>query len=86
MTPEQLKMLEDLWQWMQERKTQQLFLPVDDASRAALRALMSGGLGNSAVTESLVVGAGGGTFTVAKKPSGSLFVEVDGQLFEIPYL
>jgi hypothetical protein len=90
MTPQEMQVkieeltsqVEELLSWKERRETQQLSYPVDDASRNALKAVVSTGTGTSALTQILsgVPGA------VPKAYAKTFFVEIDGVLAEIPSL
>lgn len=86
MTPEERQMLTEIYGWMQERRQQQLSYPVDLASKAALGAVVKVGTGAHALTQSISVGAGGGTFNVPAAFTGTFAATVEGQQLEIPYL
>lgn len=80
MTPEQLSQLNELLEWKKQKETQQLSLPVDDASKNALGALIDTGLGASGNTslnltggaETIVVTVATGVLTV-RASNGALY-------------
>lgn len=85
MTPEEKQMLTELYEWMQQRKVQQLSYPVDDASRGAMRALTASSGTSSALTQEYTDN-GGDKVIAPKAYAGTTFVSVDGVIREIPYL
>lgn len=85
MTPEQQEKLDEIYDWMQQRKAIQLPYPVDDASRLNLRAITTSGTGSHGLTQSITVGAGGGTFNVPAAFTGTILLETADGRKEIPY-
>lgn len=84
MTPEEKQMLNELYQRMQERKVQQLALPVDDASRNALGAAISTGTGSSAKTQ--VIDTSGASAIVPAAYVQTFILVVNGVQYEVPSL
>jgi len=78
--------IQEMWDWYQARKTQQLSYPVDDVSKAALGVVVGKGTGGSAVTRSQSITSTPTSITVPVNPSGTILIEVEGALYEIPYL
>lgn len=85
MTPEEKQMLTELYNWMKQRQVQQLSLPVDDASRNALGAIVSSSGAQSTLTQSYT-DSNGDSVTAPKAYAGTIFVLKDGTTYEIPYL
>lgn len=87
---DRLKKLEEqvatLVQWMDARKVQQLSYPVDDASKSALGVPVGRGTGNGDTTQVVSIPAGGGSATVPANPSGTVLLQIEGVVYEIPYL
>jgi hypothetical protein len=86
MTPEQQAMLEELYQWMTQRKEHQIVYPLDDDSKVAIGAVSSIKVGSKALTQSITIGAGGGSANVPAAYFGTIIVLVNGKQREIPYL
>lgn len=86
MTPDERQMLNELYIWMKERKVQQLALPVDDASRAALGAVTGKGPGSTTKTQSVAVSSTPTNITVPAAYVQTVVVEIDGTQYEIPSL
>ncbi len=86
MTPDERQMLTDLYQWMKEKKIQQLSLPVDDASRAALGAVTGRGPGSTTKTQTVAVSSTPSNITVPAAYVKTVVVEIDGTQYEIPSL
>ena len=82
-TPEQLQ---EMWEWYQARKEQQLAYPVDEASKNALGAGVLLGPGSTARTQNIVIGSGGGSAAVPAAYAGTLLVVFEGARYEIPYI
>lgn len=73
-----------LLEWKSEREVQQLTLPVDDASRAALRAIT--GVGPGSTTKTQVIDTSGATAIVPAAYVQTVVVEIGGSQYEIPSL
>jgi len=86
MTPEQEAKLNELYSYMLARQRQQISAPLDEASLNALKAGVARALGSSTLTQSITIGAGGGSANVPAAYLGSLVVEFEGVRYEIPYL
>jgi hypothetical protein len=86
MNPDERRKLNEIYAWMQAKRKQQLTLPVDAASIAALGALTSHSFGSSDLTDTITIGAGGGSASVPKAYVGTLWVVKDGAEYEVPYL
>lgn len=80
------KKVNEMYEWFQARKVQQLSYPVDEASKNAISAVQKFGVGSSDLTDTVIVGPGGATFDVPKAYAGSIVVSVDGENYEIGYL
>lgn len=79
MNPTQ-EQLAEMWNDYQARKIQQIRNPLDEASKNTIGALSYAGASNTSPTQSLSVGAGGGTFNVAKVPTGFIAISVEGAI------
>lgn len=76
----------EMWADYQRRQTQQLRYPVDDASKSALGVPIGKGAGSSSTTRSQNVASTPTSFTVPVNPAGTIIIEVEGVLYEIPHL
>lgn len=85
MTPEQLAQFQEMYQWFQQRKVQQLSLPVDDASRNALGAIVASSGAQSTLTQDYTT-SDAATVTAPKAYAGTIFILKDGTTYEVPYL
>lgn len=85
MKPEDLSKLNELYAWMLDRKRQQLSFPVDDASRAAMGALIITS-GTSSTLTQVYTDTRGDQVTAPKAYAGSFFAVIEGQVREIPFL
>lgn len=81
LTPEQQ---EEMWNWYQARKAQALPYPLDAVSKNSIP--NSPGLGASALTDTVSIGAGGGSASVPKAYAGTLLIVFDGVTYEVPFL
>lgn len=86
MNPDDKRKLDELYAWMKARKVQQLSKPVDDASKNVLGAAFRRGNGSHDLTDTITIGAGGGSASVPAAYSGTVIFLADGITFEIPYL
>lgn len=86
MTPDEKRMLREIYAWMQLKKRQQITLPVDAASKAALGALIGGSIGTSDLTDTITIGAGGGSADVPKAYAGTFWIIDGGTQKEVPFL
>lgn len=82
-TPEQLQ---ELWEWYQARKVQQLSLPVDDASRNALGAAVGVGPGSTATSQSVNISTTPMSISVPAAYAGTEILVINGVQREIPYI
>lgn len=83
-TPEQLA---EMFAWYQARKVQALAYPVDDASKNALGVATRVGPGpTSDLTDTITIGAGGGSANVPKAYAGTVLLAIEGANYEIPYI
>lgn len=73
----------ELLQYKADREEIQITDPLDDISRQNLRAVSSNGNGTAAVTTPLVVGAGGGSFTIAKAPTRTVLLQTADGIIEV---
>lgn len=85
MTPDEKQMLTELYQWMKEKKIQQLSLPVDDASKNALGASIVTGSGSTAKTQVYTTGLGD-TVTAPKAYAQTFVMVANGVIYEVPSL
>lgn len=79
-------MLQELYEWMQQRKTQQLSFPVDDASKNALGVVLGNGAGSGATTQSVAVSSTPTNINVPAAYTGYINIVVDGGQYKIPYI
>lgn len=80
------KKINEMYAWFQERQRQFVPYPVDEASKNALQAVLKLGAGSSDLTDTISIGAGGGSADVPKAYAGSIVIQVNGENYEIPYL
>lgn len=83
MTPEQARKLEEVYQWVQDRKVIQLTTPVDDISKANLGALTYVSSGLTTKTQ-VYTDTNGDTLTGPKAYVKTLVVSAGGILYELP--
>lgn len=86
MTDQERNMLMEVFEWVQQRKAQQIQAPLDDASKNTLGAATDGGAGSSDLTQSVSVSGDPESITVPAAFAGSRIIELGGSTFEIPYL
>ncbi len=84
MTPEERTMLNELYEWMMEKKRQQISYPLDEASRNTLRAVISNGDGSAGLTR--IINTAGATATVPSAYIGTIKLEYEGVQREVPYI
>ena len=82
MTPEEKTQLNQVFEWMQQRKVQQLSYPVDDASRNSLGAAIVTGAGTTALTQTLASTPG----AVPKAYARTFILVSNGMQYEVPSL
>lgn len=78
------RQVQELLDYKAERIRQQLFFPVDDASKRVLGAVVNNGDGSSTKTQ--VVSTSGATATVPAPYLGTKLFLVDGSYKEFPYI
>lgn len=83
MTPEQEQKLNELYEWMQERKRQQIAFPLDLASKATIGALTGSGTGSAGDTDTINLTGEAESIQVPANPSGTLVVEFEGGQYEL---
>jgi hypothetical protein len=71
---------------MEAKKIQQLEFPVDDASKAALGVPLFNGPGSTGLTETRNLTGNAQSITVPKAYTGTIIIQIEGGLYEIPYL
>lgn len=76
----------ELMAWKVAHEIQQITFPLDDASKNTLGAYQRIGLGTTAPTRSITIGAGGGSATVPTNPVGSIIIQAEGERAEVPVL
>lgn len=86
MTPEQSRQLQEVYEWMQQRKFQQLSYPVDNASRDALRAVVGNGPGTTPLLQSISLSGNAQSINVPAAYQKTVVIIVDGAQYEIPSL
>jgi hypothetical protein len=89
MTPEQSQKLDELYEWMQERKRQQISYPIDDVSLIAITdrlvSLLFNGTTGGSLTQAYV-DSGADTVTAPKAYAGRLKILANGTEYQVPYL
>lgn len=78
------RQVQDLLDYKAERIRQQLFFPVDDASKRVLGAVVNNGDGASTKTQT--INTAGATAVVPAPYLGTKFFLVDGSYKEFPYI
>lgn len=90
MTPEQELKLNMVFDWMNQRKKQQISLPLDDASREVIGnfVLFESGAGNATLTQNINITGNPQTITVPAAFTDTIELknQATGQIYEIPYL
>lgn len=86
MTPEQTQMLNELYQWMKERRVQQLSYPVDDASKNSIGAAVYVSPGSTLKTQSVAVSSTPTNITVPAAYVQTVVITLEGVQYEIPSL
>lgn len=86
MTPEQEAKLNDVYEWVQQKKNQQISYPLDLASKSALGAPVDGGPGSGATTQSINLTGSAQSINVPAAYTGYRILEIDGALYKIPYI
>lgn len=89
MTEEEKTMLNEVYDWVQKRKIQQIAYPIDDASLSTILErigiLTSTGTSTSTLTQ-VYTDSGTDTVTAPKAYSGRLKIIVNGVEYQVPYL
>ena len=79
MTPEEKTQLNELMQYMKEKKRQQISFPLDEASRGALGGnVFPTGSTGAYPTQDIVLSGNAETITPPAQPSGTVTVTIDG--------
>jgi len=86
MTPEQARKLDELYEWMQQKKIQQIDHPLDDASRNVLGAVTDEGTGSTALTDSINLTGNVQTITVPKAYADTQIIKIGSTRMEIPVI
>jgi len=86
MTPEQLTMLTELYDWMKEKKRQQISLPLDDPSRNIIGGFQDEGAGSTTKTASINLTGDAETIIVPAPYIGTRSILIGGTRYEIPYI
>lgn len=87
MTPQQAQMLQEVYDWVQARKQQQIAYPLDEASeqtineKSSIRPLQ---VGSASLTQSYTVVTG--AITGPKAYAGTEIIIINGRNREIPFL
>jgi len=88
-TPEEFKKLREdvdtIIKWMNDRKTQQISYPLDEASKNAMGVATLVGPGGHALTQTKT-DSGGDTVVVPAAYTGTIILLIDGAQYEIPRL
>jgi len=86
MTPEQARKLEEVYQWVQDRKVIQLTTPVDDISKANIGALVYVSPGSTTKTQSVAVSSTPTNINVPAAYAKTVVVSLNGVQYELPSL
>jgi len=90
MTDEERRKLTEVYDYIQQRKKQQLSYPVDDASRNALGVATRVGPGSTTLTQSISLNLSGDAetkmFNIPRAFVASLIISIEGANYEIPIL
>ena len=86
MTPEQARKLEEVYQWVQDRKVIQLTTPVDDISKANIGALVYVSPGSTTKTQSVAVSSTPSNISVPAAYIKTVVVTINGVQYELPSL
>lgn len=82
MTPEQEAKLNEVFEWMQARKVQQISHPLDLASKATLSAATLSGTGSANDKDTIALTGDAQNIEVPANPSGTVILEIEGSLHE----
>lgn len=85
MLPEQERKLNEIYEWMLQKKRQQITMPLDDASRILLGAITYDGAGSTAKTQ-VYTDSNSDTVTAPKAYTGTLLLVIEGVRYEVPYI
>lgn len=85
MTPQQEQKLNEVYEWVQQRKRQQIVLPLDDPSRTIIGGFQDEGAGSTSLTQQYT-DSRGDTHTGPKAYAGTRLWLADGTRYEVPYL
>lgn len=86
MSPEEKRMLEEVHQWMTQRKQQQISQPLDDPSRNIIGGLQDDGNGSSSLTQSINLSGNPETINVPAAYQDTRLILIGGIRYEIPYI
>lgn len=90
MTDLEKQMLIELYQWMQERKKQQIAYPIDDVSISVIaertRTVTTNGTGSTALTDSINLTGNAQTINVPKAYTDTILLVSQGVTYEVPYV
>lgn len=86
MTLEEKQQLQEVYDWMKQRKVQQLAYPVDDASRDALRAVLGVGVGSTTKTQTIILTGNAQSISVPAAYVRTFLINIDGAYYEVPSL
>lgn len=84
MTPEERNMLNEVYQWIQDRKTIQITTPLDDVSKANLGTMTYISPGSTTKTQSVAVSSTPTNITVPAAYVKTVVVTLDGVQYEFP--
>lgn len=85
MPPEDRQKLNEIYDWMIQKKRQQITLPLDDASRNLLGGVTYDGAGSTATTQ-VYTDSGSDTVAAPKAYTGTLLLVIEGVRYEVPYI
>lgn len=92
MSPEQFEQfqemihkVDELYEFMMQKKEQQISLPLDDASRNILGGVAYDGGGSTTKTQ-IYTDSNSDTHTGPKAYAGTILLLVDGVRYEVPYI
>lgn len=92
MTPQERQMLQEIYQWMQQKKVQQISQPLDDSSRNIINGTLNSvsfsidDLTTAKTQVYNVAGGAGGTVTAPKAYAGYEVLLINNIPRKVPYI
>jgi hypothetical protein len=84
LTDEQMN---EMWDWYQARKAQQISYPLDEASVATLPVVKTKGTGSVTLTQEVAVATDpASSIDVPAAYGGTVLIEGEGVTYEVPYI